>query len=114
MTVFDPLYRAFAVSPDYSGPLAKDFHRMIARKYLRGMTGGHTSHVPDAKEEDLVREQLAIDWAVSRGLYRGMNRFDSPFNWRNRRHWKDEISKARMWLARCRWHFTPNPYNAKQ
>lgn len=105
-----PLYEAFAVPPDYAGPLADDFHKMVARKYIKGMRGGHSSVVDGAKVEDLVREHLGLDWALSRGLYRGMNRFDSKFNWRKGKHWQDEISKVRMWLARCRWHFTPNPY----
>lgn len=111
MSVFEPLYRAYAISPDYNGQYSRDFHRMIARNYLRGMTGGHSSVVQGAKQEDLVREHLAINWCMERGLYRGMSRFDSKFNWRKWKHWQDIISKFRMWLARCRYHFTPNPYS---
>lgn len=111
MSPFDKLYQAMAVPTDYSGPLAAEFHQMIARRYLSGMRGGHSSLGPVATPEGLVRDHLALDWALSRGLYRGMNRFDSKFNWRKWKHWQDEISKVRMWLARCRWHFTPNPYS---
>lgn len=108
-----PLYEGYAVPADYAGAFADDFHRMVARNYLKGQIGGHTSAVDYSNVEGIVREHLAIDWCKARGLYRGMNRFDSKFNWRNWRHWQDEISKVRMWIAKCRWYFTPNPYNSK-
>jgi hypothetical protein len=60
MSPFDKLYRAFAVPPDYSGPLAADFHRMIARRYLKGMTGGYTSCGPNATPEALVQGDLLV------------------------------------------------------
>jgi len=33
-----PLYEGYAVPPDYAGPFADDFHRMVARNYLNGLT----------------------------------------------------------------------------
>ena len=64
---FSKIYAAFAVPEDYIGPWQRDFHRMVARKYLEGMSGGHTSVAPGRAIPDLVREQLSIDWQVRHG-----------------------------------------------
>lgn len=98
MSPFDKLYAAFAVEPSYDGPLASDFHKLVARRYLAGMTGGHTSIGPSATSEGLVREHLALDWALSRGLYRRMNRFDNKFNWRN-----GNTGKTKSARSACGW-----------
>lgn len=111
MSPFDKLYAAFAVEPSYDGPLARDFHKMIARRYLAGMTGGHTSLGPNVTSEGLVREHLSLDWALRHGLYRSLNRFDSKFNWRNWKHWQDKVTGVRCAIS-VAYHtrFSPNPY----
>lgn len=79
------LYGAFAVSPDYDGPLAAEFHRMVARKYLGGMTVGHSSVGPEATPEKLVREQLSIDWQIENGTAPRHRHFMPEIKWHDLR-----------------------------
>lgn len=62
---FEALYRAHNVPGDYCGPLAREFHDMIARKWLEGMCGGHTG---PGEPEKLVRMHLSVDWQMRNGL----------------------------------------------
>ena len=75
------LYDAFAVPLDYDGPLAEEFHRMVARKYLGGMRGGHSSVVAGTTSEKLVREHLSIDWQIEHGTVPRHRHFMPEIKW---------------------------------
>lgn len=108
-----PLYDAFAVPADYAGPLADDFHRMVAGKYLGGMINGHTSVVRGATAEGLVREHLAIDWEISHGCAPRHRHFMPEIKWHDFRptvlsdRWRSLIASILSVYHRC---FNPNPY----
>lgn len=113
MSPFDKLYAAFAVPPDYSGPLAQEFHEMVARKYLQGMRSGHSSVAEDADVQGLVREHLAIEWEISHGCAPRHRHFMPEIN-RFDLRWsvlKDRWSSLKASI-RSRYHkwFAPNPY----
>jgi hypothetical protein len=66
----DPLrkiYHAFGVPFDYAGPFRDEFYAFALRKMDQGMTGGHTSIVEGATAEQIVREQLRVDWELGLG-----------------------------------------------
>lgn len=75
---FDRLYAAFAVPPGYDGPLAREFHAMVARRYLAGMRGGRTTRWPWASDAGIVREHLSIDWQRRHWHTFPMANFDRP------------------------------------
>ena len=104
MSVFDRLYAAYAVDPNYDGPLADDFHDMIARQWLRGMRGGHTSLEPGVEQSVIVRCHLQIEWNDRHGLNQRMRGMDHPTT-------TDRVNHLRLKLKRALYaRFKPNPY----
>jgi hypothetical protein len=105
------LYDAFGVPADYSGPHADDFHRMIARRFLAGMIGGHTSIGPRATPETLVREHLSIDWQISHGTGERTRHFMPEIKWNDTR---PSVLRDRICIVRARvlrWIYrNQNPY----
>jgi len=105
----DKIYQAFAVSRDYDGPLAAEFHAMVERKFADGMISGHCSVGPSATPETLVREHLAIEWAVSHGHAFRTRHFLPEIPWHDlrlsvlRERWGVFMASVRSKLCR-------NPY----
>lgn len=114
------IYSAHAVSRDYEGPLANDFHALMWKKFCGGMQGGRTSQTllqpgetPEQREAALVKDALAVEWAKENGCIAWTYHFLPDLEWHDFR-WsviKDRVRllKAKFWSA-----VLTNPYRTEQ